>query len=241
MEKEMKKLLLVAVSVGVFLMVTIIVALTVLQPSGQAAESAFYTSVPLTNGRIQPAAEITTNIPQEPVNIEIPETVTIADRNNGDSLTIQVPRPTSAAVPDTVTISASTRPAAPATTAAPAPAVRAPAVNTSASSAPAASARAPVSQPVAAAARPAAPRAINDYWIQIGAYSAIVRAEDVKENLATKGLITIIENRIINGQTLYRVRLGPYTSEREANHWLAIVKDIEGFHDSQVRQTVRQQ
>jgi cell division protein FtsN len=69
----------------------------------------------------------------------------------------------------------------------------------------------------------------------------MVRAEDVRERLASNGLISIIETRLIDGRNLYRVRLGPYTTEREANHWLTIVRRIEGFDDSQVRQTIRQQ
>ena len=220
MEKEMKKLLLVAVSVGVFLMITIIVALTII-PKGQTQESAYYTSIPLSQGRVQPAAEIAAIIPAEAANNEI---AVIADRTNGASLTIQIPVPSSAAVPDTAA-------------AAPRPAAAAPARQ------PAAAQPQAARQPSAAAARaaPAASRTSNDYWIQIGAYSAIIRAEDVKELLADKGLISIIENRNINGQNLYRVRLGPYTSEREANHWLAIVRDIDGFQESQVRQTIRHQ
>jgi len=42
MEKEMKKLLLVAVSVGVFLLVTITVAVIVLSPRAQNQETAFH-------------------------------------------------------------------------------------------------------------------------------------------------------------------------------------------------------
>jgi DedD protein len=68
----------------------------------------------------------------------------------------------------------------------------------------------------------------------------MVRAEDAKELLASKGFVSIIENREIDGRTWYRVRLGPYTSENEANYWLALVKSIDGFSDSQVRQTTRQ-
>ena len=63
----------------------------------------------------------------------------------------------------------------------------------------------------------------------------------MKELLASKGLTSIIETRVVEGRNLYRVRLGPYTSEREANYWLALVKSIDGFSESQVRQTVRQQ
>jgi DedD protein len=79
----------------------------------------------------------------------------------------------------------------------------------------------------------------NDYWIQTGAFSALVRAEDVKETLASKGLSSIIDDRDVDGQTWYRVRVGPYTSENEANYWLALVKAIDGFNESQVRSTQR--
>jgi len=62
-----------------------------------------------------------------------------------------------------------------------------------------------------------------------------VRAESVKESLESKGIASIIENRNIGGRTLYRVRVGPYLSETEANYWLALVRSIDGFADSQVR------
>jgi len=94
------------------------------------------------------------------------------------------------------------------------------------------------------AARPAAtasPGKItkNDYWVQTGAFTAKVRAEGVKENLASKGITSVIENRDVDGRTWYRVRVGPYTSETEANYWLALVQSIDGFADSQVRVTAR--
>jgi len=239
MEKEMKKLLLVAVSVGVFLLVTITVAIVLLTPPKVHTEgTAFSSSHPYPVGRTQPTAEITRDINPQPeftrepivdIRQEDAAIVTITgDRNNGDHVTINVPRPSTAAVPDvsrtppvSTAPAASTRPAAAAT-----PAAR-----------PAAAATAP-----ATATRQAAPaRTINDYWVQTGAFSAMVRAEDAKELLASKGIISIIENRIVDGRIWYRVRLGPYTSENEANYWLALVKTIDGFGESQVRQTVRQQ
>jgi DedD protein len=78
-----------------------------------------------------------------------------------------------------------------------------------------------------------------DYWIQTGAFSALVRAEDAKENLASKGLSSIIDNREVDGQIWYRVRIGPYTSENEANYWLPLVRAINGFGESQVRSVQR--
>jgi cell division protein FtsN len=107
-----------------------------------------------------------------------------------------------------------------------------------------AAAKAPTAKPATAAkpaAKPAAAsRVNNDYWVQIGAFSAQVRAEGVKEALASKGITTIIDDRNVDGQTMYRVRVGPYTSETEAGYWLALVKEIDGFSDSQIRSTSRQ-
>jgi len=237
MEKEMKKLLLVAVSVGVFLLVTITISIIMLTPKAQTREAAVSS---YSQGRVQPATDYFNAPPaitgQETVMpiIVIPENVYTAppvDFNNGENLTIQIPIPSTAPVPVTPAASAPVRVV---TTPAPAEPSR---TATSTAAAPAAT----TATTVTTAPRPAAIRTTIDYWIQIGAYSAMVRAEDVKEFLASKGLISIIENREVSGDNLYRVRLGPYTSEREANHWLAIVREIEGFSDSQVRQTTRQQ
>jgi DedD protein len=71
--------------------------------------------------------------------------------------------------------------------------------------------------------------------VQTGAFSTITSAEGVKETLASKGITSIIENGNIDGKTLFRVRVGPYISRNEANYWLALIKSIDGFEDSQVR------
>jgi DedD protein len=102
---------------------------------------------------------------------------------------------------------------------------------------------------VATQSKPAAPaekqqkpvqtRIYDDYWVQAGAFSTITRAEGAKETLAAKGITSIIENRDMNGNTLFRVRIGPYTSQNEANYWLSLIKSIGGFEDSQVRMTRR--
>jgi DedD protein len=239
MEKEMKKLLLVAVSVGVFLLVTITVAIIILTPKMQ--QDTVSSSVPYSNQETY--ASITKNPPPEPapVIISTAEPIIETDMNNGDSLTIKIPQPTTAAVPDSPTVAAPpvlkepavvvVKPAEKQAVSTSAPAVK-PAVSVK----PSATAKPSASN---TAAKPASTRAINDYWVQTGAFSSMVRAEDAKEMLFDKGLTSIIETSIINGQNFFRVRLGPYTSENEAKHWLAIVKLIDGFHDSQVRQTVR--
>jgi len=246
MEKEMKKLLLVAVSVGFFLLVTITVAIIVLTP--KAKDTAVASSVPFSSGRAQKnwdevPAPVKTEIinSQEPKKSDITET----DKNDGKNLTIIIPTPTET-VADTV--QTAEKPKAPEQ---PAAAVKTPEPSAkptaqTASTTKSATATKTEAKP-STTAKPSAPakststKTISDFWVQTGAFSAQVRAEDARELLATKGITSIIENREINGKVWYRVRLGPYTSEREANHWLEIVKLIDGFNDSQIRQTPRAQ
>ncbi|WP_461247157.1 SPOR domain-containing protein [Treponema sp. R6D11] len=228
MEKEQKKLLLVAVSVGVFLLVTITAAIAILTPKANPQETAYTT--PYSSGRLQPA---TVGNEQPPASTaletkpEVPGTA--ADAIDNDQLTINIPKPTAPAVPDSqepltparnvATVAPAAKPATPAK-----PAASKSSVSKSTTSKPAASAKA---------------KTTKDYWVQTGAFIAKVRAEDTKEILASKGITSIIENSEINGKTWYRVRVGPYTSENEANYWLALVKTIDGFAGSQVRQTAR--
>jgi DedD protein len=222
MEKEQKKLLLVAVSVGVFLLVTITAAMVILTPKIPALDTSYLTSVPFKPGNVQVTEPVQPIIPQETV----PEPEVVNEKPANDNMIVSIPRPNSAAVPDS-------------------PEIQAPAIITNTAPRPQTPAT-PVAQtparPAATSGTPArqAARTINDYWIQTGAYSSLVRAEDAKELLADNGLTSIIENRVIEGKLYYRVRLGPYTSEREANYWLTLVKSIDDFVDSQVRQTARQ-
>ena len=91
----------------------------------------------------------------------------------------------------------------------------------------------PKSEPPKPAAAPAAPKkAYRDYWVQAGSYSTRERADGVKNTLGTKGIAAIITNQEINGNLYYRVRIGPYTTQNEADYWLAMVKSIDGFQDS---------
>ncbi|MCL2175602.1 MAG: SPOR domain-containing protein [Treponema sp.] len=253
MEKEMKKLLLVAVSVGVFLLVTITVALIVITPKQQPQETSFSSSVPYSRAR--PAQNNTGNLPAQIYDDNIPTVylngnerteVTIAsDRNDGNNLTLHVPIPVpteneSTRIESTPSAQIVRIPSA----SAPSSAVvkTTPAQTAQPSARPSTTAAAPKPATTTASSRAASSgKTISDYWIQTGAFSAIVRAEDARELLASKELVSIIENRIIEGKTWYRVRLGPYTSEREAHYWLAIVKTIDGFEQSQIRHTVRQQ
>jgi DedD protein len=232
MEKEMKKLLLVAVSVGFFLLVTITVAIIVLTP--KTKDNAVAANIPYSSGRVKNWDEIP---PTPATEIKEPEktNITETDKNDGNNLTIIIPSPDAETTADVVQTDK------PKEIVQPVVAVKPPE--------PVKPAEKPAVKPAAAVkptttVKPSAPPAkktINDFWVQTGAFAAQVRAEDAREILAAKGITSIIENREINGKIWYRVRLGPYTSEREANHWLEIVKLIDGFNDSQIRQTARAQ
>ncbi|MDR1106708.1 MAG: SPOR domain-containing protein [Treponema sp.] len=277
---EKKKIILVAVSVGVFLVIAISAAILIVTPktSGTAVAAVRPASPGLPRDyRIPEAASRPSGgIPGEgagPASLDAVDMVRNADgiqgiqspprataiqenyfyingENAEDSyrveandteappsrVVITVPKPTTAAVPDvpvpvragTAAPESGSRPRAPAREPA-APAK--PAARTAAGSAVAGSAVAK-----SPAAAPSAP-AYRDYWVQAGAFSAKIRAEGAREILASKGITSIIENRVVDGKTWYRVRVGPYTSENEANYWLSLVKTIDGFTESQVRLT----
>ena len=136
---------------------------------------------------------------------------------------INVPRPTTAAaIPDPPPAA---RPAAPAPVARPAPAP----------------APAPAPRPAPAARRPAPAITQTDYWVQAGSFSTIVNAERAKEELASRGITSIIESRAVGDANWFRVRVGPYTSQDEANHWRYLIVSISGFEESMVWQTARRQ
>jgi DedD protein len=294
---EKKKLLLVAISVGVFLVIVIGASILVFSPRSPSPAAV----------AIKPSAG--RPIPVEgPEDIELPEPPASMDatelmKNPGDirdlqippasnrsaqdnvfyiygenapsaadpverapantnanaRVVIDVPRPVTAAVPDAprnpprATVSSvqpTTRQNPTVDTPKPAAAPR-PAADTPK---PAAAASRPVAaapKPAAAASKPAATtatvaakpasaspaRVYDNYWVQTGAFSTKVRAEGVKETLASKGIISLIENHDAEGKTLYRVRVGPYTSKNEADYWLTLIKSIHGFEESQVWKT----
>jgi DedD protein len=119
------------------------------------------------------------------------------------------------------------------------PPPRNPPAGTEVASAPKTKAAAPAKAPASAPAAPAkaaAPKTTrNDYWIQVGSFTQKSRADDAKSYLSqTKGLGSIIVDSNINGKTVYRVRVGPYTSQSEANYWLSLIKEIDGMKDSLV-------
>jgi DedD protein len=280
---EKKKILLVAVSVGVFLVIIISASILIFTPknTGLAAAPARPVSVetvPVQPGFSpqgnNPAGRVIPEVVESPIShpasvdaadmvrnaagiqsIQIPpnataiqetnfyisgekpsESYSVTNTNGNSRVVINVPKPSTAAVP--------------AYTAPPVkPVQNLPAAKPAQVSAPVQKAQSvPAAKPavtaVPAPAKPAAtvkstpqPKTYNDYWVQTGAFSAKIRAEGMKDTLASKGITSIIENTEVDGKSLYRVRVGPYTSENEASYWAGLVKSIDGFGDSQIRQS----
>jgi cell division protein FtsN len=75
---------------------------------------------------------------------------------------------------------------------------------------------------------------VTEYWIQAGSYASMIRAEEVKKRLAEKGIASIITTKSVEDTQYYRVRIGPYASNEEAEKFLGWIKGITGFESSYV-------
>jgi DedD protein len=242
---EQKKLLLVAISVGVFLVIVIGAGILVFGPQTQTAgtnsiapgSALSYTVNPAPAQ--QPAVGIS---PDTPASVNASELIQngvpgLQTRPEGtlttvDTFQVNGQSENTAPKETQVTVTVEPRPAAGVPTAAP-QGRAAPAAQTQ----PKTTVKPAASTTAKPAANPApAVKTYNDYWVQAGSFNAKARAEDVKETLATKGITSIIENRDVNGATYFRVRIGPYTSQNEADYWLSLIKSINGFEGSQIWQ-----
>lgn len=289
---DKKKLLLVAVSVGIFLIIVIGLSILLFLPRRNAS-TLNARPVPVftqSNNAVRPSTVTipVEPIPPEPVQSEpsrtepasanpvdmlrnpegiqslqpppAPATMTQENniyiygdpsqpttlveqvtRNNSSDLVIEIPKPATVAVPSSTPTSRipakdpvqekTSTPRGPQKTA-PAPTTTSPGPS---GSSPAAGAK-PPSSPASKAPIPQT-RTREDYWVQAGSFSTATRAQGAKENLAAKGITAIIENRDVKGQNFYRVRVGPFTSQNEADYWLSVIKKIQGFEESQIWQS----
>ncbi|MDR2054203.1 MAG: SPOR domain-containing protein [Treponema sp.] len=281
---EKKKILLVAVSVGIFLVIAIGAAILIFSPRSGVPSNAIVMersnqggypppaavenipvypriSDPVTDPQIPAPPDSAYQFPQSPSAAPgTPSSTAIQENNfyiNGETqrqpyytertetrgsertatpqVVITVPRPEGARIPALPEPAPAA--AKPAAASRPAASPAKPAASPSAGGAarqpakPASPAKTP-----AAASKPAAQSrpTYDAYWVQAGSFSTKVHADGVKETLASKGITSIIENRDLDGKTFYRVRIGPYTSQNEADYWLALIQTLDGFEESQV-------
>jgi DedD protein len=259
---EKKKIVLVAVSVGVFLVIVIGASILVFSPKAPSPVAALgtptvSTSSPAPVERLPPAVEVqnpnmappevdpqTVNSPAAQ-NIQ-PSSPSNKSRDNVFYIYGENPGQSGASASGQTTVSERTEtknnqvvidlpssnpvvqiqpePSAPAAKPAARPSTPSPA-------------RKPAASGAAKSTASSGQKLIDNYWVQTGSFSAKVRAETVKESLAAKGITSRIENREVNGTTFFRVRVGPYTSRNEADYWLALIKAIDGFEESQIWKT----
>jgi DedD protein len=230
---EKKKLLLVAVSVGVFLVIVVGAAILVFSSKdpGGVAENRY--SPETTGGTYSRSAttDPSSLLSSEDLRgLQDPQAASPIQENiitfgnespaakDGSQTIISVARPQTAAVPDTVVEQPAIKPQSPR--------------ETTQVSQPAQSVQKTPVKPAASVAPPK--KVYNDFWVQAGSFSARERADGVKKTLDERGIAAIITNQQINNQTFYRVRIGPYTSRNEADYWLAMIKSIDGFESSQI-------
>jgi DedD protein len=275
---EKRKLLLISISVGIFLVIVIGASILMFSPKKPIPPAVTELSRPIPPGaaggiRSEQTPPVKVDLtdmvknPEEFKGLQVPPAASTTQENNNHiyingepiningefisgeqapdgtnartNLVINIPSPKTPVVPDPLPpparpAAAPVKPVTPAKPVAAAPAQ------------PAATApRAKPKPPAAAKTTPAAPRPApaapassgrTNFWVQTGSFSTQSRAEGVKEVLAAKGITSIIENRNVEGKTFYRVRVGPYTSNTEAAYWLTLIKQINGFEDSQIWQ-----
>jgi cell division septation protein DedD len=89
---------------------------------------------------------------------------------------------------------------------------------------------APKSVPAAKSAPKASPKprlvTVSEYWIQAASFKSRGKADELKSSLAENGLSSVITTKDMDGQTYYRVRIGPYSTKSEASGWLGRIAKL---------------
>jgi len=224
MPLETKKVLWTLLSVVIILVVASGIALALAFPRGSSAGAPASVAAVAPPRSASPDEYVRTVEPAP-----VPPAPAVAGSTPGsDIIIVYGEKPDAATIPVTtdkpyVPAASTAQPAATARPASPAPAT-----STTAS---------PVTvKPAAkpAAKTPAAPKTIAEYWIQAAAFTSRTRADDLQRELATKNLSTLITVKDLDGVTWYRVRIGPYTAEREAKGWLEKIRVVPGCTEAYV-------
>ena len=87
-------------------------------------------------------------------------------------------------------------------------------------------------KPKAAAAKTAS--VPDRFWVQAASFTDKENAENARSILANEKIpAEVFTYRDKNGKTFYRLRVGPYTTESEAQYWNSRIKLIEHFSSTQ--------
>jgi DedD protein len=184
------------------------------QPAGSDSRSVMETVTPSGNERnLENIIYITAGDTEDAVRVE-----RLNDGNTKTYITIPAPSEKAAAV---AAAPAQVAPIVPATTAVPAAMQEKPAATAVAAK--------PASSAIAESVR-----SNLSWWVQTNSYSKKAYADSAKKFLETKGITSVVTNGTVGGKTYYRVRVGPYASQAEADYWLSLIKTIEGMENSLV-------
>ncbi len=96
-------------------------------------------------------------------------------------------------------------------------------------------------QPAAVAAPPAPPKEPqyrevreNAYWVQVFSSDSVGRAEAIRDELSSEGFPSSVQTKNVDGKTWYRVRIGAFDGESEAEHYAEKIRKIAGYESSYV-------
>ena len=108
----------------------------------------------------------------------------------------------------------------------------APSAQKAAAAKPANSAAKNTGKPKAAAAKTAS--VPDRFWVQAASFTDKENAENARSILANEKIpAEVFTYRDKSGKTFYRLRVGPYTTESEAQYWNSRIKLIEHFSSAQ--------
>ncbi len=95
-----------------------------------------------------------------------------------------------------------------------------------------------IASPRSTPEQPSTPRPrqirVTEYWIQLIASPNRDRVELARSTLADHSLGGRVTTRDIDGELFYRLRVGPYASQEEAEKFLEWITDIDGFEEAYV-------
>lgn len=75
---------------------------------------------------------------------------------------------------------------------------------------------------------------VTEYWIQVASFKDRYQAENTAKSLESQGLKGTLTTASVNGQTVVRVRVGPYTNQAEAAKFLSWLTPIKEFASSYI-------
>jgi cell division septation protein DedD len=230
MSAERKKLLWVSISACVFVLIVLAVGFFLLTPKkgGELAPATIGNSAP---PKAQDPQDFLSAPPPAP-SLEQPKP------QDGNMIIVYGDKPApTAAAPSAPGAAASGAAATGAATASPVPAVGSPApeAKTPASATKPKSVK-PAPKPIA---KPATVK-VAEYWIQAASFKSRGKADELKQSLAEKGMAALIVVTDISGASWYRVRIGPYSVQAEANDWLARLKALPGCGEAYVSKKIAQ-